>query len=209
MFRRMLPVALVAGLAVGCGTSPAATGNLATPKVATKTAKNSATKTATATAPVAAEDLSFLDLASYAKLARLYVSWSLFLMQAQLDYVGCRWLDDNGFVISGTAGWTFGYFHRPENGQPRSAYAVVNVDQKHAASKGKEADVLHRGIAPLYLESMPSPRQSIQAALKQDLPQGDRYAVEYLSASPEAPSLAVITSFRGDRRQGYTTLEVR
>lgn len=199
MVRRLPALALVALLAAGCGTMPATTG---APHTSGKVAASSAK-------PVAAEDLSFLDLAGYLKVARLYVTWHLFHQSAELDYAGCRWLDSDGLVLKGAAGWTFGYYHRPENAAPRSAYAVVSVNQKHAASAGKPSDVVHRGISTLSLGSMLTPRESIQEALKQNLPEGDRYAVEYLSASAQAPSVALITSFRGDRSIGVTSLPAR
>lgn len=194
MIRNFKPVALIALLAAGCGTLPVSTG---APQTTARVAAASTSVT---------EDLSFLDVAGYLKVARLYVTWHLFHQDAQLDYAGCRWLDESGLVLKGTAGWTFGYYHRPENSAPRSAYAVVQVNQKHSASAGNAADVVHRGISTLSLSSMLTPRESIQEALKQNLPKGDRYAVEYLSASAEAPSTAVITSFRGTRSLGVTSL---
>lgn len=204
MVSRPMMAAATILLAAGCGTLPIAPGIEGKPDTAEIMATRNAAKASPAS-PVT-EDLSFLDVASYLKVARLYATWTLFLRGADLDYAGCRWLDGNGLVLEGTAGWTFGFYHRPENGQSGIGYAVIHVDQKHAASTGKETEILHRGVGGLYLGGMPSPRRSIQAALAQGLPRGDRYGVEYLSASELAPAVSVVTSFRGDRSQGFKAI---
>lgn len=189
----------VALLATGCGSLPVSGSDSGT------FARGSATAPGARAASVT-EDLSFLDVAGYFKVARLFATWSLFLQRTDLDYAGCRWLDADGLVLAGTAGWTFGFYHKPEGAPPRSGYAVIHVNQKHSASAGQPGDVTHRGAGSLYLGGMPSPRQSIEAALQQGLPKGDRYAVEFLSASEAAPSTSVVTSFRGNKSQGFKAI---
>ena len=198
-------------LTAGCGTLPVGSGTASgtTGRLATGSTIGTTGVTATTAKPNSVvEDASRLDLTLYLKVARLYCWWNL--SEVVLDYAGSHWLDGDGYAIAGSAGWTFGYFHQPEYGNPQKRdYAVLHVDQKHALTRGLPTDVAHRGISPLYLDGLLSPRKAIQEALKQNLPQGDRYAVEFLSSGASEPPMSVVTSFRAGWDQGRLSLVAR
>jgi hypothetical protein len=145
-------------------------------------------------ASYANEDISHLDLGIYLKVAKLYCL--LNLSEPELDYAGSQWLNDEGLVIPKSAGWTFGYYHHPSWIDPKKReYAALHINQRHSASPGQPSDISHRGVTPLYLAGFVSPKMAIAEALKQQLPKGDRYGVEYLSAKETEPALSAVTAF--------------
>ena len=191
MHRSIGKLVIASMFAAGCGS---AAQTAAAPAAATSLGNTAPAAGTPKAASNPNEDISRLDLGIYLKIAKLYCL--LNLSEPELDFAGSQWLNDQGLVIQRSPGWTFGYYHSPSWSDPKKReYAALHINQRHAVSRGLPSDVSHRGVTPLYLAGFVSPKKAIAEALKQNLPKGDRYGVEYLSAKETEPALSAVTSF--------------